>query len=44
LSMTAWAIAMEGGMDWTWIRRTRWATGAAMLATGLGTILVSAIR
>jgi hypothetical protein len=41
LSMTAWAVAMRGGMGWTWIRRTRWATGAAMLATGLGTILVS---
>jgi hypothetical protein len=43
LSMTAWAIAMEGRLDWTWIRRTRWATGATMLAIGMGTILGSAI-
>jgi hypothetical protein len=41
LSTTAWAVAMRGGMDWTWIRRTRWATSAAMLAAGLGTILMS---
>jgi hypothetical protein len=41
LSMTAWAVAMRGGLDWTWIRRTRWATGATMLAAGLGTLLMS---
>jgi hypothetical protein len=41
LSMTAWAVAMRGGFDWTWIRRTRWATGATMLAAGLGTLLMS---
>jgi hypothetical protein len=41
LSMTAWAVAMRGGLDWTWIRRTRWATGATMLAAGLGTLLTS---
>ena len=41
LSMTAWAVAMRGGMGWAWIRRTRWVTGATMLAAGLGTILVS---
>jgi hypothetical protein len=39
LSGTAWAVAMGGGMDWTWIRRTRWATGATMLMAGMGMIL-----
>ena len=43
LSMTAWAVAMRGGVDWTWIRRTRWATGSTMVAAGLGTMVVSAI-
>ena len=41
LSMTAWTVVARGGLGWTWIRRTRWATGAAMLAAGLGTILLS---
>jgi hypothetical protein len=39
LSGTAWAAAMGGGMDWTWIRRTRWATGATMLMAGVGMML-----
>jgi len=43
LSITAWAAAARGGMGWTWIRRTRWATGSTMLAVGLGTMLASAI-
>jgi hypothetical protein len=43
LSMTAWAVASRGGMDWTWIRRTRWATGATMVAAGLGTMFASGI-
>ena len=41
LSMTAWAVTMRGGLDWTWIRRTRWVTGATMLAAALGTLLMS---
>lgn len=40
LSMTAWAVAMRGGLGWIWIRRTRWATGTTMLAAGLGTVLM----
>jgi hypothetical protein len=43
LSMTAWAVVMEGGMDWSWIRRARRATGATMLVAGVGTMFVSAI-
>jgi hypothetical protein len=43
LSLTVWALTAEGGMDWPWIRRIRWATGAAMLALGLGTVLTSAL-
>jgi hypothetical protein len=43
LSMTARAAVMEGKLDWTWTRRARWTTGAAMLITVLGTILVPAI-
>lgn len=41
LSLTVWTVVMKGGLGWTWIRRARWATGAMMLAAGLGTILVS---
>jgi hypothetical protein len=41
LSMTACTVVARGGLGWTWIRRTRWVTGAAMLAAGLGTILLS---
>jgi hypothetical protein len=42
LSLTAWARTLEGGMDWSWIRRARWATGTTMLFAGLGTILALA--
>jgi hypothetical protein len=42
LSMTFWKVPMRGGMGWDWIRRARWATGAAMLATGAG-ILAPAV-
>jgi hypothetical protein len=43
LSVTAWKVVGEGKLGWAWIRRTRRVTGATMLATGLGMILVSAI-
>ncbi len=43
LSMTMWAMAMEGQRGWTWIRRVRRVTGATILAAGLGTILVSVL-
>jgi hypothetical protein len=39
-----WKRVMEGGMDWSWIRRTRRVTGAAMLLAALGLILTSAVR
>ena len=43
LTMTVWTVVMKGGMDWTWIRRARWVTGAGMLAVAAGTILVPAL-
>lgn len=39
LSLTVWTRTMEGGFGWTWIRRTRWATGATMLAAGVVMII-----
>jgi hypothetical protein len=42
LSMRLWTVAAKGGMDWAWIRRARWVTGTAMLATGV-TILAPAV-
>lgn len=43
LSVTTWKAVWEGKLGWAWIRRTRRVTGATMLATGLGMVLVSAI-
>jgi chromate transport protein ChrA len=40
-SLTPWATRLERRKDRTWVRRTRWATGTTMLATGLGTILTA---
>jgi len=37
-SRTLWTVAAWGGMDWTWIRRARWATGAAMLTAAAGSL------
>jgi hypothetical protein len=43
LSVTTWKVVGEGKLGWAWIRRTRRVTGATMLATGLGMVLISAI-